>query len=386
MTPPTNSQAFETLYRERFNHRMFRLFLDAGRISGFNPGESIFWLRTWSRQKGKALTRRRESTGEIAVPPILILSSTSRCNLRCKGCYAKKRIDEGRAELSPGRIRTLFEEASALGVSVILIAGGEPLMRPGILQAASLHKDIIFPVFTNGTLLDRKTITFFRKHRNLVPILSTEGGKRRTEERRGQGIYGRTIRNMEQMKKAHILFGMSCTLTSENYQEVTSPDWLRTHYRMGSRLFFMVDYVPQAEADMALCLTAHQKMELPDKIKMLRKVIPSLFISLPGDEQAFGGCLAAGRGFLHISPEGNLEPCPFAPYSDTSLINKGLRDALSSPFMRSIREHHNQLGETTGGCTLWENRKWVDALLERDIPGPPYSEISASSSVSSIYS
>ena len=39
----------------------------------------------------------------------------------------------------------------------------------------------------------------------------------------------------------------------------------------------------------------------------------ALFVNVPGDEKDFGGCLSAGRGFVHVSAEGDLEPCPFAP-------------------------------------------------------------------------
>ncbi|MHB8278883.1 MAG: SPASM domain-containing protein [Candidatus Humimicrobiaceae bacterium] len=77
-----------------------------------------------------------------------------------------------------------------------------------------------------------------------------------------------------------------------------------------------------------------------------------------------GGCLASGRGFAHISPEGNLEPCPFAPYSDTNLKNLSLKEALNSDFLRKIRENHDKLSETKGGCALWENRDWVQSILK----------------------
>jgi MoaA/NifB/PqqE/SkfB family radical SAM enzyme len=76
----------------------------------------------------------------------------------------------------------------------------------------------------------------------------------------------------------------------------------------------------------------------------------------------FGGCLSAGRGFAHISPEGSLEPCPFAPYSDVSLRDKTLKEALQSDFLRQIRENHNELTET-GGCALWTKKEWVKSLL-----------------------
>jgi len=45
--------------------------------------------------------------------------------------------------------------------------------------------------------------------------------------------------------------------------------------------------------------------------KRFQQHYSALFVSLPGDEEKFGGCLAAGRGFIHINPEGKVEACLF---------------------------------------------------------------------------
>ena len=148
------------------------------------------------------------------------------------------------------------------------------------------------------------------------------------------------------------------------------PVWLRSKYGLGCGLFIMVDYVPQTESDMDLCLTKEQKAMLPSRLALLRKSIPALFISLPGDEEKFGGCMAAGRGFAHISAAGNLEPCPFAPFSDMNLREKSLKEILGSPFMNRIRKSHRLLGEANGGCTLWENREWVQSHLQSTLAQP----------------
>jgi MoaA/NifB/PqqE/SkfB family radical SAM enzyme len=92
-----------------------------------------------------------------------------------------------------------------------------------------------------------------------------------------------------------------------------------------------------------------------------RAKYPALFVALPWDEEEIGGCLSAGRGFVHISAEGNVEPCPFVPYSDINIKNISLKEALQSKMLRTIRENHAQL-EETHGCALWERREWVEHL------------------------
>ncbi len=364
MTPSTDLN-----YRDKFSNSFNQLFYDACRITRFTPTECFYWFRTYLRQKRKAIARRKAESEQLIVPPILIFSSTTRCNLQCKGCYTRSR-NENLDELPIEKVSDLFREASELGVGVIMIAGGEPLMKPEILWLAAKQKDIIFPVFTNGMLLNQGSISFFRHHRNLIPILSVEGERNRTDSRRGKGVYARLIQNMERFHSMRQMYGLSFTLTSENFEEVTHPLLMRTHHDLGCRLFFMVDYVPQSETDTDLCLKDSQKAGLSGRIERLRKTVPGLFISLPGDEEKYGGCLAGGRGFAHISASGSLEPCPFAPYSDTDLSNRGLKEALGSPFMKTIRESHHMLGEAKGGCTLWENRDWVRSELELSLASP----------------
>ena len=94
-----------------------------------------------------------------------------------------------------------------------------------------------------------------------------------------------------------------------------------------------------------------------------RKKHSALFINLPEDEKDFGGCLSSGKGFVHISAQGDIEPCPFAPYSDTNLRDSTLKDALQSDFLAAVRENSDQLHEGAGGCALWREREWLTTLL-----------------------
>jgi len=92
----------------------------------------------------------------------------------------------------------------------------------------------------------------------------------------------------------------------------------------------------------------------------------SLPCSLPcRDEEGQGGCLASARGFVHISASGDMEPCPFAPFSDTNVLSMPLREALGSQFLGLMRASHSKFMETAGGCALWKNRDAVESLPRR---------------------
>ncbi len=109
-----------------------------------------------------------------------------------------------------------------------------------------------------------------------------------------------------------------------------------------------------------------QKQTLQAVLADYNRRFPALFIGFPGNEEIYGGCLAAGRGFVHVSPSGDLEPCPAAPFSDANLTAVPLRDALQSRLLGRIRDEHNLLTETSGGCALRANRAWVQELVGRE--------------------
>jgi len=362
MTP-----AKEEIYLFRFQKNYFNLFRDTLKINRFDFNYNTFWIKTIYNQHRMARRREKHDDEGIQVPPVMIFSITNQCNLHCKGCYANAQNRKNGKEISTARMAQIIDEASELGIGIVIIAGGEPMMREEILDMSASHKEIIFPFFTNGLLLDEQKLNFLHQHKNLIPVLSLEGNREQTDSRRGKGIHAIIDTKMKAMQIRNQFFGLSITLTSKNFDQVMHPVMMRDYHKKGCGLFFLVEYVPTAKTDIELCLTDNQKKILQERLAQLRKEIPALFISLPGDEKQYGGCLAAGRGFIHISADGRLEPCPFAPYSDADLNYMSLKEALKSRFLEKIRQSHHQLSEAKGGCTLWENKEWVEKQLAKSI-------------------
>ncbi|MBR1517614.1 MAG: radical SAM protein [Bacteroidales bacterium] len=353
-----------------------RIMVTAGRAMLRNPREALFALRMRRKfRKSKATRERVKSETGIDVPPFLIASIATTCNLHCKGCYARQNgiaADDGasqRATLSATQWREIFNEAAAMGINFALLAGGEPLTRRDLLEEICKVKEMIFPVFTNGTMMNDRYIEFFRNNLNMVPVVSLEGDAATTDSRRGTGIFRRAAEAMKKMDAARLFYGISITVTTENMREVTSEEYIQRLRDMGCRLIVYVEYVPTDEA------TAH--LALGDaEVAQLATILAEreawrhdmLLISFPGDEKNMGGCLAAGRGFFHIGPDGAAEPCPFSPYSDSNVATMGLKQAMNSPLFRRIRGANALDWKHTGGCTLYEHRDEVEAMLNENRP------------------
>jgi MoaA/NifB/PqqE/SkfB family radical SAM enzyme len=351
-------------YIARFNRNIAALFFAALRLGLRRPRWLPFLARTALSQRSAARLRLAWERKGVHVPPLLIVSVTHQCNLNCAGCYAKEHHRPGAGLLDIGRLGTLLDEADQLGISIVMVAGGEPLMRREIFGLTARHPGIVFPLFTNGLLLDGDVIATLRRQCQVIPVISLEGTPEHTDLRRGTGVHQRLLASLSSLQRAGILAGCSLTVTSGNYATVTDPAFIGELSRQGCGIFFFVEYVPVSAGSEALVLSAQQRRDLTGFTKRMQRSHQGLFIAFPGDEDQYGGCLAAGRGFVHVSPEGMLEPCPFAPFADSDLNRMSLTDALRSDLLRAIREQHGKLTETVGGCALWQNREWVQSLAE----------------------
>jgi MoaA/NifB/PqqE/SkfB family radical SAM enzyme len=341
-------------------------FKDALRVAVTNPSQAYHFVKTVKWQKNASQLRSNWKKQGIHVPPIMILSITDRCNLHCKGCYNWSLRPSAHPEMSKDKLTATIAEAKELGVSFVMIAGGEPLVRQEILDITRDFPEITFLVFTNGLLLNADTINKLVKQRNFVPVISIEGYETETDGRRGQGVYERLQGVIQKLQKCNIFWSVSLTVTRPNFDTVTDEKFINNLINLGCKLFFFVEYTPVSDDTAEWLITDEQRHTLLERRDAFRSKYPALFVAIPGDEDEIGGCLSAGKGFVHINAQGDVEPCPFAPYSDTNIREMSLKDALQSDFLKRIRDNHEHLSEAKGGCALWVEREWVGSLLHKN--------------------
>jgi MoaA/NifB/PqqE/SkfB family radical SAM enzyme len=345
-----------------------RVVADAIRATLHNPKESMFMAQFALASKAASKKRNASKASGENIPPFLIASITSSCNLHCAGCYSRcneaTTDTEPVAQLSGDEWNDIFNQADDLGVSFILLAGGEPLLRRDVIEHASKHTNILFPIFTNGTYMADKYFDLFDKHRNLIPVMSIEGDENATDTRRGPGVYNKLISNMDELKERGIIFGASVTVTKDNIKEVSSDSFIKGMSERGCKLVIFVEFVPVDEGSKDLAPDDADREFLSAEIMRLRTEYPEMvFVSFPGDEKSSGGCIAAGRGFFHINSHGGAEPCPFSPYSDINVRDTSLREAINSRLFATLRDEGYLLEDHVGGCVLYNRHEEVEQLL-----------------------
>ena len=188
---------------------------DALKATLKNPRESAFMLK-FAKAAGAASKKRRaaEDNGEH-IPPFLIASITSKCNLHCAGCYSRcnhaTTDTEPVCQLTSEEWLRIFDEADELGISFILLAGGEPMIRRDIIEAAGKKQNILFPIFTNGTFIDKSYFDLFRP----LPQSYTHNEHRRgTGDKPTSGAARASMKalsaNMEEFKARGLIIRCIC--------------------------------------------------------------------------------------------------------------------------------------------------------------------------------
>ena len=322
-----------------------RVVGDIVRATFRNPRESAYMARFALASRAASKRRRKAENAGKHIPAFLI---ASQCNLHCVGCYS--RCNHATVDGEPVRQLTaeewlrIFEEADEIGISFILLAGGEPMIRRDVIEAAGRHPNILFPVFTNGTFMDERYFGLLDRCRNLIPVMSIEGEKETTDARRGEGVYDRLIGNMDALSQRGLVFGASVTVTTQNIREVSSDAFLKKLSDRGCKAVIFVEFVPVTDESADLAPGDAEREYLSREIERLREEHPEMvYISFPGDEKSSGGCVAAGRGFFHTS----------------------LREALRSPLFRALQNGGLLEDDHAGGCVLYEKRAQVEALLNK---------------------
>ena len=130
-------------------------------------------------------------------PLVLLISPTMRCNLACEGCYAAEYSSD--VDMSPELLQSIIDQANEIGIYIFTILGGEPFLRQDLLDVGAANPDSFFQVFTNGTLLGDASIARLTEIGNVAPVLSIEGDREATDDRRGEGVYDLTMETMDRL-------------------------------------------------------------------------------------------------------------------------------------------------------------------------------------------
>jgi len=296
-------------------------------------------------------------------PPFLFISVISGCNLRCQGCWVDVEAPSKKIELPA--MNRMINDAKKYGNSYFGILGGEPLMHPELLDVFAAHPDCYFQVFTNGQLITNELAAEFRKLGNVSPLVSIEGNEIVSDERRGRlNVYNKTLAGLENCHRNKLITGVATSVCQTNY-ELVSEDWLQQLIKMGVHYAWFHTYrVVGPKPAPHLALRPDQLLKIRKFIVEMRGKLPIAIVDAYWDDKGEALCPMATGVSHHISPYGDIEPCPIIQFAKESIHDeRSLFDTMnSSAFLKDFRE---TAAKATRGCIVLERPDLVAELATK---------------------
>jgi MoaA/NifB/PqqE/SkfB family radical SAM enzyme len=345
---------------------------------------NVFKEAVINENNNEIYTRFREQYN-TSPPTFLAISPTKACNLHCTGCYA----DSGASaeKLDWDIIDRMITEAATLwGARFFVFSGGEPFayrsQGKGILELIEKHSNRAFIMFTNGTLINEKVSKRLAQAGNVLPAISVEGWKERTDERRGEGVFDKVLETMKILRRDGVPFGISLTGTRQNAEEILSDEFIEFFQQQGILYAWLFQYMPIGRSySLDLLPTPKQRVWLWRRSWEIVRTRRMFVADFWNSGTACEGCLSAGGhglgGYFYVDWNGAVSPCVFVPYSPVNIKSvyargENLNDVWKNPFFSSLRQwqldYKNIKGNVMAPCP---NRDHYADLLHMIIQHEP---------------
>ena len=307
--------------------------------------------------------KQRLKRGEY-FPPFLFISVISGCQLRCQGCWVDVAAESKRISLED--MNRLINDAKKQGNSYFGILGGEPLLHPELMEIFEAHPDCYFQVFTNGHLITDAVAARMRKAGNVSPLISVEGSEIVSDERRGRlQVYNKTMAGLAACKRNKLITGVATSVCQTNITDLVREEWLRRLIDLGVHYAWFHTYrAVGPKPNPALSLTPQQIVDVRRFVVKMRSKLPIAIVDAYWDDKGEALCPMATGVSHHISPYGDIEPCPIIQFAkETIHDNESVFQIMNkSEFLRDFRE---TAAKATQGCVVLERPDLVRDLVAK---------------------
>lgn len=295
----------------------------------------------------------------------VVWNVTRACNLKCIHCYASAGSFDS-DELSTSEAIKAIDVLADAGTLILAFSGGEPTIRPDILQLIRHAHDrgMYVAMATNAMVFSSlEKVREFKKNGLKFVQISLDGINPETHDgfRGVQGSFEKTVKGIKNCVAEDLFVEIATTATRYNYHEI--PQLVDFAEKLNADWFMMYNFVPTGRGVEIVDsdLTPEEREELLmllwDKMKTSRinvlstapqfakvaqdveaglvksmsishisivdescdqMVVPTHFYNptLAGDLKKLadfiGGC-GAGRFYISMEPNGDLYPCVFFP-------------------------------------------------------------------------
>jgi len=327
----------------------------------------------WLRSLAKILkaTAGAKAIGCFGYEPHAVLEITPRCNMRCIHCE----IRGGEVERDPplkNVLKMIDSIATVPEFRMLVLTGGDPLMRADLCQVIRYAKDVGFEVTiaTNGTLITKKMakkLSSLDVTGNAISLDFIEP-KLHNRFRGVSGAWEKTIEGARNTVREGLFLQVNITLSKLNFHEL--PQLLHLADRLGAHIVLLYQFQPFGRGSFKqdIALSALEYLKVIKTVSSLQNELETLVVPVGLPEyfaylaangtsllrNMLKGCLA-GRGMFYVKWYGDVWPCVFLQTSVGNVLEKpAIEIWRNSKLLINLRDRGN-LGEPCRSCSYVEN-------------------------------
>jgi radical SAM protein with 4Fe4S-binding SPASM domain len=297
---------------------------------------------------------------------IVAWETTSACNLKCSYCRARAKAEPDPEELSTKEALAFIDDVATLE-PLLILSGGEPLLRPDIflLSRHAVSRGLRVSLATNGTLLTPEIVDKIASSGVSRISISLDGATPEEHDAaRGQGCYLQVMKGIENLC-GKVDFQINFTITKRNARCILPIfDLADSLEAKALHFFFLVPTGRGKEGDLISPKMQEELLRLIDLERSRRTIEVQVTcapqfarIARPGSNRRSGGCLA-GTSFAFISRRGEVYPCGYLPMLAGNVREQSFSEIWENSIVfKALRERKlkGKCGEcgyrtTCGGC------------------------------------
>ena len=350
----------------------YRIYLNHSKIVHYRGGRPVYSLSTpalYSKPAANLLARSLYRTIQNKnLPNMMSLAVNDVCNARCEHCSFFEGVeDPTRTVMSTDQIADVIHQGQELGVSVLNLVGGEPLLRddlPDIIR--SVNKDLTTTiVFTNGSSLAERARSLRGAGLDSVYVSLDAADALRHDKFRGTpGLFDAAVAGIRAALRVGLSTGISCTMTPESFKRGELDRVLALAKSLGVHEVLVFDAMPTGRYSGRDDLVDNQ-VWVDDLIQAAvpynrDPTFPGVLVWAYTSGYRAVGC-SCGTSYFYVSPYGDVMSCDFN--------HAVFGNALATPLYQvwdsmTSREEFNHAA--WGGCKV-KNSKYRD--LETVVTG-----------------
>jgi len=264
-------------------------------------------------------------------PHAVTIAVNHDCNARCVHCSAFRRNGDG--TLTTEQWCDLIDQCAGMGITDIIVTGGEPLLRPDleVIIRRIVENDCVADLFTNGSLLTEENLEKIRRAGCDTVFVSLDSPFPEEHDRlRGTpGLYHRALEGIRRAVDMGMAVGISTYMTRESIHSGYHHRFLRLCKELGVRELTVFDVVPTGK------YLKRDDLLLGDREKETLRVIherqwmdlrgPRVCLMCHVNDPHIMGCFGV-KWQIHVTHNGYVTPCDFTPLHFGNVKEEPLRE------------------------------------------------------------